>query len=366
MNSEIKTILDRLENNGYEAYIIGGYVRDKLLGIDTNDVDICTSATPKEIKDIFNINSNISMYGVYKIITDHFNFDITTYRKELKYNDRKPVEIKYIHNLKEDLLRRDFTINTICMDVNGQIIDLLNGMDDLNNKIIRMVGNNDLKIKEDPLRILRALRLSILLGFSLDKELKKSIKNNLNLLSTLSYTRKREELDRILMSKNVINGLKYLKKLNVLSYLEIDYHKLIYVDDLYGMYAQLNISDKYVFNKKEKDTILKIKNIIKRKKLTNEVLFYNGLYISSVAGKILGIKQNKIVKLYDNLPIKNEKELNINNNDIINILNIKPSVTVKKIYNYLLINVLNGKLNNNKNDLVCFIINNKRMWLNNE
>lgn len=366
MNPEIKTILDKLKDNGYEAYIIGGYVRDKLLGIESNDVDICTSATPKEIKEIFNINSNISMYGVYKIITNHYNFDITTYRKEITYNGRKPVEIKYLRKLEEDLYRRDFTINTICMDSEGQIVDLLNGIDDINNRLIKMVGNADLKIKEDPLRILRALRLAILLDFKLDKELKIAIKNNLKLLSSLSYTRKREELDRILVSQNVISGLKMLKKMNVLSYLELDYHKLVYVDNLYGMYAQLNISDNYPFNKNEKDTILKIKSIIKRKKITNEILFNNGLYISSVAGKILGIKQNKIVILYDKLPLKSKDDLVINNNDIIKVLNIKPSNIIKKIYNDLLIGVLNGNLCNDKDQLVCYMINNKRKWLNNE
>ena len=99
MNQEIKAILNKLEESGYEAYIVGGYVRDKLLGIESTDIDICTNALPKDIKKIFNITSDKSTYGVHKIITDHYNFDITTYRSDLTYSNRRPIEIKYIDNL---------------------------------------------------------------------------------------------------------------------------------------------------------------------------------------------------------------------------------------------------------------------------
>ena len=365
MNQDIKLILNKLEENGYEAYIVGGYVRDKLLGIDSTDVDICTNALPKDIKELFNIN-DLSSYGSFKIKTDQYNFDITTYRKEITYKGRKPIELEYIDNLEEDLKRRDFTINTICMNSNGQIIDLLNGVNDINSKIIRMVGDIDLKIKEDPLRILRALRLSIVLNFSLDKELTKSIISNSKLISSLSYTRKREELDKILVSPNAIHGIKTLKKMNILKYLEVEYKHITYVDDLYGMYAQLNISENYSFNKNEIDTINNIKSIIKNKKINKEIVFNYGLHLSSIAAKIMGINQKKIIKIYNELEIKDKNDIEITGDDIIKLLNIKPSSIISDIYNDLISNILNNKLKNEKNELICYIINNKRKWIDNE
>ena len=111
-------VLNKLTDNGYLAYIVGGYPRDYLLGIKTKDIDICTNASPKEIMEIFDTEgvSDIK-YGSVKVIYKNYKFDVTTFRKDIKYEDnRKPIKIKYIDNLKKDLLRRDFTINTICID----------------------------------------------------------------------------------------------------------------------------------------------------------------------------------------------------------------------------------------------------------
>ena len=166
MNKEIVNVLKKIESNNFEAYVIGGYVRDKLLGIETYDIDIATNALPKDIMSIFNIKS-VTNYGTAKISTDNYRFDIATYRKELSYSNRNP-EVKYINSLNEDIVRRDFTINTIAMNKDGEIVDYLNGVKDLQNRLIRCVGDPTQKIKEDPLRILRALRFSIILDFKLE------------------------------------------------------------------------------------------------------------------------------------------------------------------------------------------------------
>ena len=124
-------ILERIEDNGFEAYIVGGYVRDYLLGINSSDVDICTNARVRELLDIFsdyNVSSN--EYGAVKLITNDSRIDITTYRRDLKYNgSRRRVEIEYVDNLLDDINRRDFTMNTLCMNKEGNIIDVLNGME---------------------------------------------------------------------------------------------------------------------------------------------------------------------------------------------------------------------------------------------
>ena len=163
-------ILGILQEHNHEAYIVGGYVRDKLLGRNSNDIDICTSATPKEIIEIFP-NTSSPNYGSINIIYKNTIFDITTFRKEIKYQDnRLPVKLKYIKSIKKDLLRRDFTINTICMDKEGNIIDYLNIKTDLDNKIIRTVGNPRYRLKEDSLRILRAIRFATILDFEIESK----------------------------------------------------------------------------------------------------------------------------------------------------------------------------------------------------
>ena len=365
MEQEIIKVLNILEDNGYEAYIVGGYVRDKLMGINSTDIDIATNAKPNEVSNIFNkFNYNKSEYGIYKINYNEYTFDIMTYRSEISYDNRRPVEYNYTNNLEEDVIRRDFTINTICMNKDGEIKDILNGINDLNNKIIKSVGDPYLKLKEDPLRILRALRFAITLNFTIEKNLMDAIKRNMDLITNLSYTRKKEELDKILISSKAIYGLNKLKELGILKLLEVTYDDIIYVPNIMGMYAQLNINDNYPFTKEEKYTIESIKKIIKNKKITNELLFQYGLYINQIAGNILNIDNKEITIMYENLPIKDIKELEISGNEIITVLNIKQGDIIKKIQNILIGLILNGKLNNNKDDLVCYIINNKRLWLN--
>ena len=366
MNNEIKSILNTIENNGYEAYVIGGFVRDHLLGIKSTDIDIATNALPKDLKKIFkNYNAKVSLYGAFKILTDQYHFDITTYRKELSYSNRRPDKIEYVNNLLEDINRRDFTINTICMNSKGEILDELKGINDLKSKTIKCVGDPNIKLKEDPLRILRALRFAITLDFKLDSQLLKAIKKNIKLVKTLSYTRQKEELDRILVNDNAIKGLKILKNLGILKELKIRYHQVIAVDDLCGMYAQLDIDANYPFTKEEKDNIDKLKTIIKGKKINNIVIYNYGLYLSSVAAKILNINPLKVAEMAHKLPIKSIKELNITVSEIITILNIKPSKIIKTIQNDLIINILNGKLINDKDQIICYIINNRKKWLKN-
>ena len=177
-NATIK-VLEKINSSGFEAYVVGGYPRDIYLGRKSSDVDICTNATPKDIKDIFkNVILPTYEYGSVTVIYNKVRFEITTYRRDLKYiNNRIPSKVKYTDDLFEDLRRRDFTINTLCMNSNGEIIDVLGIKNDLDSKIIKTVGDAKNKIKEDSLRILRAIRFSTILDFELDKELNKILES---------------------------------------------------------------------------------------------------------------------------------------------------------------------------------------------
>ena len=193
-NSAIK-VLNKITDFGYQAYIIGGYPRDLYLKRSSVDIDICTDATPMEIVNIFNeVVTTNSEYGSVVIIVDKIRFEITTFRSEGKYvNYRKPSVVKYIDSLEEDLKRRDFTINTLCIDKDSNEIDLLNAKSDLDNKIVRMVGNPKIRLKEDVLRILRAVRFATILNFELEPVLKAYIKKYAHLVKKLSKERIREE-----------------------------------------------------------------------------------------------------------------------------------------------------------------------------
>ena len=362
MDKIIKTILKKIEDQGYDAYLVGGFVRDYLLGKKSLDVDICTNALPKDLHEIFPGNSNSNNYGGFNLNIKNYNIDITTFRKELNYNNRKPTEIVYVNSLEEDIVRRDFTINCICMNKDGKIIDLSNGVDDLNNRVIKMLGNIKKRLEEDPLRILRAIRFSCILEFDLDKDLYKNIKENYLLVKTLSKTRIKQELNKILLNKNYLKGLKLLEEFKILDLLGIKYDKdITFVNDICGMWAQLITSTNYSFTKQENINIINIRQIVREGNINNEILYKYGLYNSLVAGEILSINKKNINKLYSKLPIKNEKELQISNEEIIDILKIKPCKIIKEIKKELIREILNNRIVNKKNELKKYILNRNEM-----
>ena len=359
MDKIITNILEKIENKGFEAYLVGGYVRDYLLGIKSFDVDICTSALPKDLHKIFPNNHNSNTYGGFNLKIKKYNIDITTFRKELKYEKRKPIEIIYIDSLEEDIKRRDFTINTICMDKNEKVIDFLNGIDDLNNRKIRMIDNIDVRLQEDPLRILRAIRFASILNFKIDDELDKKIKNNYKLVSKLSLERIKQELNKILLDKNFINGLYLLKEYKILDLLDITYNEIKYVNDICGMWAQLETNKNYAFTKQELFNIINIRHIVNGGFIDNKILYKYGLYISLVSAEILDIPVKKIHQMYNKLPIKSLNDLNITSEEIINILNINPSKKIKEIKNELVDKILDKKLNNETSELRKYLLQRK-------
>ena len=359
MNLKIQKILSKIESNGFEAYIVGGFVRDYLLDIYTTDVDICTNALPKDIMTIFDIKKAPAMYGSVSIPDGEYNFDITTYRTESNYEKRRPLTINYTSNLLEDIKRRDFTINALCMNKDGQIFDYLNGKKDIADRIIRVIGNTDEKLKEDPLRILRAIRFATTLNYKLDEKILEFIKNNKDLIKSLSYTRKKEELDKIFSSKNVSIGLKLLKELNLLDTLEINYDNIMIVPDLLGIWSQIDFSDNYPFTKNNLKVIKKIRNIVKKGVITNQLLFEEDLYIITVAAQILGIDVKDISLKKQRLPITSRKDLKISFNDIGNLLNIQKAETINIIYNDIINKVLDNKIINEEKSLKEYIL---KVW----
>lgn len=349
-------ILKILNEHNHESYIVGGYVRDKLLGRISNDIDICTSATPKEIMEIFP-NSSSPNYGSINITYKNTNFDITTFRKDIKYQDNRiPVKLKYIKNIKKDLLRRDFTINTICMAQDGNIIDYLNAIPDLEKRKIKTVGNPRYRLKEDSLRILRAIRFATVLNFEIESKTKHYIKNYAKLLKKLSYERKKQELDKIFTSSKKEHGIKLLIDLKVDEHLNLTKLKDITpCDDLIGIWAQLEVDDIYPFTKVEQQQMRKIRELLEKDIKNPYNLYTYGLYTSTVVYQIKKENISNLNKLYQELPIQTSKDIKINGKDIISILNKQPGSYIKEIIKDLEKQILSNNLSNTKESLEKYI-----------
>ena len=199
---KVNTIIQTLQEHGYEAYAVGGCVRDSLLGREPGDWDITTSASPEETKKLFarTVDTGIE-HGTVTVLLGKEGFEVTTYRIDGKYEDsRHPTEVIFTRNLREDLLRRDFTINAMAYNDTEGIVDIFGGMDDLKRKIIRCVGNARERFGEDALRIMRGVRFAAQLGFSLEKGTKEAMTELAPTLEKISAERIQTELVKLLVS----------------------------------------------------------------------------------------------------------------------------------------------------------------------
>jgi poly(A) polymerase/tRNA nucleotidyltransferase (CCA-adding enzyme) len=222
---EVKNIIGKLDKAGFEAYIVGGCVRDFLLGAEPKDWDVTTNAKPEEIQKIFPDSFYENNFLTVTVRTGSKDqklaeIEITTYRFEAKYSDKRhPDEVKYAEKLEDDLSRRDFTVNAIAMDGKKKIADLFEGQKDLKNKIIRTVGIADERFNEDALRMLRAARFATTLGFSIEKSTAEAIKKNSIWLEAVSKERIRDEFIKIIMADKAAEGIELLRELGLLKYI---------------------------------------------------------------------------------------------------------------------------------------------------
>ena len=230
---EVQFILKKLRENGFEAYIVGGCVRDFLLEQEPKDWDVTTNAKPEEIQKVFpdsfyennfltvtvRVGNGKEAASSAKGSGGPKEIEITTYRLEAEYSDKRhPDQVKYAEKLEDDLSRRDFTVNAIAMDEKKKITDLFEGQKDLKNKIIRTVGNPEERFSEDALRMLRAVRFATTLGFEIEENTKEAIKKNSIWLEAVSQERIRDEFFKIIMSDKPAEGIELLRELNLLKY----------------------------------------------------------------------------------------------------------------------------------------------------
>jgi len=230
---EVKLIIEKLEKAGFEAFVVGGCVRDFLRGVEPADWDVATSAKPEEIQKIFPQSFYENRFLTVTVQTGSENpklkeIEITTYRKEARYTDKRhPDQVSFAKTIKEDLARRDFTVNAIALtpdvkaSTSGVVIDPFDGQKDLEDKTVRAVGKAEERFNEDALRMLRAVRFTVTLdeGWEVEEKTIRAIKKNAAWLQAISKERIRDELMKIIMTERAAEGLELLRKLGLLKYI---------------------------------------------------------------------------------------------------------------------------------------------------
>ncbi|MGL5575027.1 MAG: CCA tRNA nucleotidyltransferase [Sarcina sp.] len=400
---DVKFIIDTFYQNEYEAFIVGGCVRDTLLNRELNDYDITTNAMPEKIIHLFDKTIPTGLkHGTITVMLNKEPYEITTYRIDGEYKDnRRPNEVIFVSNLKEDLARRDFTINAMAYSPYFGFKDYFNGQDDLQNKIIKAVGNANKRFTEDALRMLRAIRFASQLNFTIEKNTYQAINTNAKLIQNISMERVNVELIKILKSSSPSLGIKLLKETNILQYLfpkmydkyfDNDYFQknILNLDKLKNSkYLRLCYTLKICFrNLTSTDLELLLKTLKCDNKTIKFITSLNGNYISyeninkdidlklwinSIDKELLfdtfeyitsnlAFKNNdtfKVQKLYNRTKeiIKNKeplciKDLDINGSDLIKECNIKAGKELGETLNKLLLKVLENPSLNNKEILL--------------
>ena len=364
-------ILKIFNRNGYEAYFVGGCVRDYLLGEDFSDIDITTNALPEEVKKVFrkSIDTGIQ-HGTVTILVNGDSYEVTTFRTEEDYaNHRSPEKVEFVSNLREDLDRRDFTINAMALDYKGKLFDYHNGDNDLSSKIIRTVNNPNERFYEDALRMLRAFRFSSKLGFEIENNTLDAIKKNAELIKFVSIERIVNEFKKLLAGKGNLKSLELLIDSKLNSYIPF-FEEVNEIQDLssYSFCQSLYILSIINDISFEKLKFLKLSN--KEIKLVKQFDLINQEFKNNTQIELILYKYNREdIKFiceyfgYDKeknideriLTINSFNDIDITSQEIISTINKNPGPWIKSITLELEKEILLGRLNNNKKDILDFL-----------
>ena len=370
-------ILNKFSDEGYEAYIVGGYVRDHLLNRPCKDIDITTNCLPEKVMELF--PNNFYQSTKYKTVTirmGDFSYEVTTYRTDSHYKDHRHPVTKVAKKLKSDVKRRDFTCNAICMDKNMNIIDYVGGREDIKAKIIKTVGNPTRRFNEDALRMLRAFRFASRLDFKIEKKTYEAIKHNAHTFKYVSKERIRDELSKMLLEPYFKNNLSIMinsgifrnmpETLKALKILNARYQDINIIEffALSSYYKGEPITDEFILSKKEQkfieDVLLYVNKLINKNLDSYDLLDLNieeldvALRVLSIIGKNY-YKRSDIIELYNSMPIKSESDLSVNGNDIKKALNLEDSPLIKTYIKKALEGVLYNGIKNNKSALLKYL-----------
>ncbi|ART76841.1 CCA tRNA nucleotidyltransferase [Sutcliffiella horikoshii] len=360
-------IIERLEENGHEAYFVGGSVRDTLMDRAIGDIDIATSATPEEIQAIFpkTVDVGAEHGTIIVITTEQESYEVTTFRTDGNYTDnRHPDEVIFVKSLEEDLKRRDFTMNAIAMNKHGKIIDPFDGEKDINRQVIRTVGKAKDRFREDALRMLRAVRFASQLSFSLEAETFLGIQADNALLENVSIERKTIEMEKLILGQGVKFGLELLVATGLHSFLPLldgKKEQLLKLGDVplyrlnnrspvwtvlaYGLKIdKAEVEDFLVSWKLPKKIVKSVaENLLLMDKIQHqdwqsEFVYRAGLERSLEAHQVmvvLGLDEDtskkKIYELFENLPIYSLKDIVFDGHDLMELAGGKRGKWISEI-----------------------------------
>lgn len=384
---EALPVLKKIKNAGFEAYFVGGSVRDALLNRPIHDVDIASSSYPEETKRIFERTIDVGIeHGTVLVLEDNHEYEVTTFRTEDIYVDyRRPSHVTFVRSLKEDLKRRDFTINALALDETGNVIDLFEGLNDLKHQILRAVGTPSERFTEDALRIMRGFRFQATLGFALDKDTFNAMKMCAPLLEKISVERTFIEFDKLLTAFYWRKGLKSLIASGATDYLP----------DMRSSQSQLetmfDVEADFKFTSSEQAwaallMVLQVKNVkkfLKHWKTSNEfqkrveqiVTIYTirqthflnkeecyrfELDLMIQAEEIrqtqgLAVDFEKIYLTYNSLTIHDKHEIVVNGGLLIKKFGFKPGPALGQLLTKIEMAIVNGVLDNCLEAILAFV-----------
>lgn len=390
-------LLDKLEQAGYEAYFVGGSVRDTLLNLPIHDVDIASSATPEEVESLFNHTVDLGKeHGTILVIYEKEPYEITTFRTEGAYSDnRRPDQVFFVKNLKEDTLRRDFTINALAFDKEGRLYDYHQGQKDLNRHLIQAVGNPYARFKEDALRMFRAVRFATQLGFQIEDTTFEALKELSENIEHISIERVRVELSKYLKGNYFPTHYHYLVKSGMLPYLpyfqlettnsvfsQIAQDSIKYIEKghtlsdemawyLLSYYMNLNIKETKGFLKQwthSNDFITKVINLrqlyddyIEYGEWSNRVIYQYSIEELLLMEEYLILTQKKenqtVLHQKQALPIQTRRDIAVNGAEVMSLLKMtRGSSLIGELLKLIEEHILIGQLDNNKADIEAFIL----------
>lgn len=380
-------IINKIEEAGFEAYFVGGSVRDTLLNKPINDVDIATSAKPHEIKKIFQKTIDVGIeHGTVMVLWKNETYEITTFRTESTYQDfRRPDNVEFVRSLKEDLKRRDFTINALAMNRHGEIIDYFNGQEDLKKKRIKAVGMPEERFFEDALRMMRGVRFVSQLNFDMDSKTEMAIQKNHPLLEKIAVERIQVEFIKLLLGSGRKKGLNLFIQTNLYSYCpglqaykkeleafaELDctindrmiaWTLLIHYLNKTSDEAELFLRDWKCSKKEINQVKLALSALVHRlkKPFDRQILYQTGLKIILDVETIMGclgysINFEEVQSLYQELPIYTKSEIRINGNDLQKVLNKKPGKWLGDLMTEIELAILSGDLSNERQKIIEWV-----------
>lgn len=301
------SLLRTLQESGHLAYFVGGFCRDLIIGRDIHDIDITTSATPSEVLKIFSHYTTLDRdkdFGTIRIVHEGGAYEITSFRRESQYKDnRHPKKVSFLREPRQDVLRRDFTVNGMLYDpVSSILIDYVGGMKDVRNRCMRFIGDADKRIKEDALRMMRAIRFATVLDFGLNSSVMRSIKRNRSLITNVSRERIRDEFIKILMSDHASKGVWTLYNSGLLKHIlpDLDLLGTIEQDSRYHAEGNVFIHSVGLLDHLPPDADLSLRvaslfHDIGKAKTTKKTIHGSSVQITSYGHEVVGAEMVPVI-----------------------------------------------------------------------